>query len=205
MPYHVYRGRVRAIARDNLAAVRDVACAEWDAIPDGAVVLPVDDDDWFAPDIAERLARLWDGSGGGCSWTSTYLEVPLQRRHGLEMAVRRAIPQIPPRPHFFCTTNNYALVKAADTRPLATRHIPGERVDARLRRAAAGRAAERHEPHARLADLARPPARGDHPQGARAQAGSLQAALPPAARALPDWCAPYVERMAELMEEVEAR
>jgi hypothetical protein len=202
MPYHVYRGRVRAIARDNLAAVHGATCADWDAIPDGAVVLPVDDDDWFAPNTADVLARLWDGSGGGCSWTSTYLEVPLQRRHGLEMAARRVLPQIPPR--FICTTNNYALVKAADTRSLAARHI---QASAWMRRSDAPRLDVRLSVMNRT--LGSQTSLG-HPRGVITRKALVRKLgryrrlyrRPPR---LPDWCAPYVERMAELMEEVEAR
>ena len=41
MPFHVFRGRVREIARDNLAAVEGASrAAAWDEIPDGASGAP---------------------------------------------------------------------------------------------------------------------------------------------------------------------
>jgi hypothetical protein len=58
MPYHVFRGEVRRIAELNQDAVRGAARLDWEEIPDGALVLPVDDDDWFAPDIGEA----WRGT-----------------------------------------------------------------------------------------------------------------------------------------------
>src|SRR5438067_12798702 len=55
MPYRVYRARLRAIARENLARVEGAVVAAWEEIPGGTLVLPVDDDDWFRPDIASVL------------------------------------------------------------------------------------------------------------------------------------------------------
>lgn len=123
MPFHVFRGRVRAIAGDSLAAVEGATRAPWEEIPDGAVVLPVDDDDWFAPDAAAVLERLWDGRGGGCSWTSTFVEVPLNRRHAIGKVIRRRAPWVPLKPMLRCTTNNYALVKGPGARERAVSHL----------------------------------------------------------------------------------
>ena len=56
LSYHEFRFEISEIARLNLSRIRGATTtAAWDEIPDGAVVLPVDDDDWFAPDTAEAL------------------------------------------------------------------------------------------------------------------------------------------------------
>jgi hypothetical protein len=47
MPYRVFRARVRAIAPENLELVEGAVCSSWEEIPEGALVLPCDDDDWF--------------------------------------------------------------------------------------------------------------------------------------------------------------
>lgn len=111
MPYHRFRAALRAIAADNLAQVAGVTVhTRLEAIPDGTLVLPVDDDDWFAPDIAGALARV-DGARG-CYWTSTFVERPIDLRHRVDLFRRRLLPSI--RPKYTCTTNNYALVKHPD-------------------------------------------------------------------------------------------
>ena len=42
--------------------------------PEGAVVLPVDDDDWFAPDIVRLLESQFEPGRIGLRWTPSYLE-----------------------------------------------------------------------------------------------------------------------------------
>ena len=69
------------------------------------------------------LERLWDGRAGGCSWTSTFIEVPLNRRHAAGKVVRRRAPWVPLKPMWRCTTNNYAVVKAPGARELALSHL----------------------------------------------------------------------------------
>jgi hypothetical protein len=106
MPFRVFRSRVRAIARANLARVEDAVVCEWDAIPAGAIVLPCDDDDWFRPDAARVIEHALAGGAPGVRWTSSFLEVPTDWRHALGIHRARLLG---PRPEFLCTTNNYAL------------------------------------------------------------------------------------------------
>jgi hypothetical protein len=119
VPFHLFRRRVREIAAQNHACVADVAHENWDAIPDGSLVLPVDDDDWFAPDIARHLVPHLDADAIGCRWRCTWVEVPLNTAHRLRLLAHRWLGA-PLK--FFCTTNNYALFKRPGTRQLLHNH-----------------------------------------------------------------------------------
>jgi hypothetical protein len=121
MPFHVFRAEVRRIAERNHSAVRGAVCLDWDEIPDGALVLPVDDDDWFAPDIGETLLRHRDRDADAYRWPSSFLEVPIGLGHELYVLRRRVFPDA--RPRWSCTTNNYALVKRDGARELAENHM----------------------------------------------------------------------------------
>jgi hypothetical protein len=118
MPYRVFRSRVRAIARENLARVDGAVCSSWEEIPDGALVLPCDDDDWFRPDAAAMAAR--SAGDGGVRWRSSFLEVPMHWRHRLGIWRRHVRG---PRPEFLCTTNNYALFKTPDAHERLRNHL----------------------------------------------------------------------------------
>jgi hypothetical protein len=109
MPSHVFRGRVRTIARPNLSRVEQTTCADWDAIPDGAIVLPVDDDGWFAPDAAIAIER--DPQAVAYRWPSSFVQVPIDWHIAVGLARRRLLPRTPPV--WFCSTNNYAVVEVA--------------------------------------------------------------------------------------------
>lgn len=119
MPFHVFRHRVKEIAALNLSRVEGARVAEWEAIPEGARVVPVDDDDWFAPDLAEVLEREW-GDAQGVHWNPVWIGVPSDFGHRIYATRRHILPFTPP--HWTCDTNNYALVKGPVTRPMAESH-----------------------------------------------------------------------------------
>jgi hypothetical protein len=204
MPYRSFRHEIRRIARLNLSRVLDAAVAPWDEIPDGALVAPVDDDDWFAPDLARVLA-VQEPATTGYFWTSTFLEVPIDLGHRLGLLRRRIFPATPPR--WLCTTNNYALVKHPDSKPLLAKHTLASAHFAR-----AGGA---------VRQVARRLSVMNRTLASQTSLGFLRTTISPAAlrrkyrryRALyatplpPDlaWCEPYRAMMAGLMRELRLR
>jgi len=116
VPYHLFRHRLKRIAQESLAQVEGAVCARLDAVPDGAVVIPVDDDDWLAPDLALRLRERYAPEMKGYLWVRSVLE-----------------PRVPPRRRLWywlwswkksvCDTNNYAIVWRPDTEELVRRHL----------------------------------------------------------------------------------
>jgi len=104
MPYHVFRRRLTAIAERSLHAVDGATLSPIDEVPDGDIVIPVDDDDWFAPTLAAKIRAAGDAQTTGWLWRRTALEyrAPWKR-------MRRLIGRlVGSRPEFTCLTNNYA-------------------------------------------------------------------------------------------------
>jgi hypothetical protein len=119
MPFHLFRHRVREVAALNQSRVENVVWAEWEEIPDGRRVVPVDDDDWFAPNLADTLEREW-GSAQGVSWPHTWIGVPSDMAHRIYLIRRGALPFT--RPYWTCDTNNYGLVKSPGSKPMFEHH-----------------------------------------------------------------------------------
>jgi hypothetical protein len=141
MPFHLFRHRVREIAELNQSRVEGATIAEWDDIPDGALVLPVDDDDWFAPEAATVVARERDPAALGYNWPGSWIEVPVHLRHRLHLIRRRLLPRTAPT--YTCATNAYAVVKDRATDDTVINHARASswfdanpervrRIDARL-------------------------------------------------------------------------
>ena len=128
MPFHDFRARVHDVARANLETVRGARVADWDDIPDGALVMPTDDDDWFAPHAAETLERIRRPGAPAYAWEASFAETPMWLGHRIYLTRRVLLPWMPPR--FSCSTNSYAFEKRPDSRPLLADHtLASEWVD----------------------------------------------------------------------------
>lgn len=121
MPFREFRAEVRGIARENLSRVEAVELRRWQDVPEGAIVLPVDEDDWFSPDAARVIAAAADPSTEAWYWPDAALEVPIDFGHRLELLRRRLRPSMPPR--WTCSTNNYALRRREDRERLFLNHV----------------------------------------------------------------------------------
>lgn len=205
IPFHLFRHEVRRIARLNLSRVEDSVSCSWDEIPDGGLVLPVDDDDWFASDAAKVLESSYDQRAGGYYWTSSFLEVPMNLRHELGTIRKRIFPETPWR--WICTTNNYALVKAPGTEALLASHVRASKwfeshaehvrwIDRRLslmnRTLASQTTLRPLKPSIRRSELLR--------KFRRYRKLYERPTAPELA-----WCRPYVTMMDELMDTLEVR
>lgn len=125
LPYQVFRQELRAIAQANLEHVRGAVLCRWEEVPDGGLVAPVDDDDWFAPELVEVIQAAAGPDIVGLHWQQGVLEVPINAGHHLRLLLRRLIPSLKPR--WLCATNNYIIRKGdVDPRCFAS-HVAASR------------------------------------------------------------------------------
>lgn len=121
MPYHHFRQRLKQIAAENHAQVEGALTARLEDVPEGALIAPVDDDDWFSPAMAKVIDDNRDEHCRGYRWPSRFLEVPPDLDQWLGVWRRRLIPSTPLT--WVCTTNNYVIEKVPDVAPLVDSHI----------------------------------------------------------------------------------
>jgi hypothetical protein len=118
MPYHVFRQRLKSIAQTNLARVEGAACSELETVPPGHVIVPVDDDDWLAPELGVALRRTHDPRMRGYLWQREVIEPPRPLRRGFSLVARL----LGRGERFTCMTNNYAVANEPEVGRLALRH-----------------------------------------------------------------------------------
>lgn len=206
--YQRFRRRVAEIAELNHSRVEGAVRAEWDQIPDGALVLPVDDDDWFAPDAARILETELVPEARGYLWDSRWIEVPINAGHRLYLLRRRLRPRT--APIWICTTNNYAMVKDAEAKELLGDHMSASRwFEPRVSDGTAS--VKRFEGELSIANrtlASMTSLRIHHPQH-RFRRGELVRKYRRYKRlyrrreaTAPEWSRPFVRMMAELMDEL---
>lgn len=97
--FFAVRQALKDITLRNFAAVREarlVTAADLRSWPPSRLTLFSDDDDWFAPDLVEHLARVAE-KADGITWTATMYSGQFLRS-----------------PEILCSTNNYAVSAWAD-------------------------------------------------------------------------------------------
>jgi hypothetical protein len=132
MPYNLFRRELKRIAGINLSRVDNASCLPIEEVPNGVLTVPVDDDDWFAPDLGLALEAGVPDEYRGCYWDGRFLEVYTSVAHRFSLllprslvirllAIRRVIfPGA--RPQWMCMTNNYAVRHGPDAVPLLLDH-----------------------------------------------------------------------------------
>lgn len=118
MPYRIFRMRLKAIAQSSLARVQGATLSALEDIRPGDLIVPLDDDDWVAPDLAVRLQAAYEPGVGRYLWHRELVE-PVTWLHDL----RRRFARFRGRPTAnICKTNNYAVVNTPELRPLTAHH-----------------------------------------------------------------------------------
>jgi hypothetical protein len=118
IPYHAFRHRLTEIARLNLSRVSDVVCARIEDVPPGGIIAPIDDDDWFAPNLAQRIAGL-DPSRDLFLWKPYWLD-PYRRSWRIRFWLKR-------KPHT-CASNTYAMRNGPQVGPIVESHMTASRL-----------------------------------------------------------------------------
>ncbi|HEY8154291.1 MAG TPA: hypothetical protein VII72_09210 [Myxococcota bacterium] len=103
--YPAFRSRLTRIARESWSRIEDAKLTPRAELPPGALVAPVDDDDWFSPEIASRLLAERHPSRQGFHWNRYIVEAPRRRRRWPWARSRRAADTS----RYTCGSNNYAV------------------------------------------------------------------------------------------------
>ena len=109
---------MKRIALSSWTAVRNAVVAAPQDAPAGALVVPVDDDDWFAPQLADDLRSEFDARFSCYLWRHYTVELRRQIRERLRLAAWR----LQGGRSLTCSTNNYAVVKSPEGLPVDSGH-----------------------------------------------------------------------------------
>lgn len=109
MPYHLFRHRVKRIAALNLSRMKEAAIRPFEEVEPGSMLVPVDDDDWFSPDLAAHLKAAYDPAMRGYVWNRHTLKPhPVTNPFRWAWRKMRGLEPEPDPIRFTCSTNNYA-------------------------------------------------------------------------------------------------
>ena len=117
LPYAAFRQRLKEIAQLNLSRVESAALTLLEEVPPGELIIPVDDDDWFAPNVAHEIRRASEPGRVGYHWMRQVIS-PSRRRRKFRIRLRRK--KLGGR--YSCATNNYAVVNTPELAPLTLNH-----------------------------------------------------------------------------------
>lgn len=106
LSYSAFRHRLNLIARENWSRIENARLTPLGEIPPGALVVPVDDDDWFSPELGRRLLAERKPSLHGYHWNRYILEIPRRPRRWPWARPSRATDTS----RYTCGSNNYAIV-----------------------------------------------------------------------------------------------
>jgi hypothetical protein len=206
MPYHRFRQRLKQIAAENLTQVEGAVTVPLADVPPGALIVPVDDDDWFAPELARVLHRNREEGYKGYRWPSRFLEVPPDFDQWLGAWRRRLFPREPLR--WVCTTNNHAIERTADVDAILGSHIRASewftRNQAAVKVLDVPLSLQNRNIASQTALLFRSKKKMTRGKLMRRHR-QYRALYAKGVRRLPQWCFPWIARMALLMEELRLR
>lgn len=205
IPYHLFRQRMKDVAALSLSRVEGARCtSRLEDIPDGALLVPVDDDDWLAPTLAQRLLDAYDPDATGYLWERDLIEPQSSL-----LRVRRRFARWRGRPtKYTCKTNNYAVRKASELEPLAMVHLRASRFfdahPSEIRRVDGTLAVQVRNPASlsefrRMSRIATPESLGEMSKRYRNLYGGWR--LSSGVR----WAQPYLDEMSSLMGELRIR
>ena len=122
--YAAFRHRMTQIARENWSRVEGAQLTPLDQVPPGALVAPVDDDDWFSPEVGRRLLAERSSSLQGYHWNRYVLETPRHPRRWPFARPHRATDTS----RYICSSNNYAVVNLPELKPAIGSHVAASRI-----------------------------------------------------------------------------
>jgi hypothetical protein len=205
MSYFHFRQRLKEIAQANLARVEGAVTAALEDVPPGALIAPVDDDDWFSPELTKVVLANRDARYRGYRWPSRFLEVPPDFAQWRGAMRRRLFPSTPLL--WLCTTNNYVIENSPDVGPLLGSHMKAsdwfKQNDAAVKFLDVPLSLQNRNLASQTSLLYRSAVMTRWKLVRRHRQYRALYARPP--RALPAWCRPSVASMSELMQSLHVR